>query len=74
MPVPKRKQSRSRRNSRSANKGITAKPFSVCKTPLCFTPLPGHTVCRECGIYNGKQVIKCSDLFQAKKSLVKIDA
>ncbi len=70
MPVPKRKQSRSRRDSRSANKGIVAKPFSICKTPNCFASLPGHTVCRECGIYKGLQVISCSKAFEKRKSLV----
>lgn len=57
MPVPKRKQSRSRRDKRSANKGIHPKPFSICKTENCHTPLVGHTVCMGCGIYKGKQVI-----------------
>ena len=58
MPVPKRKLSRSRRDKRSANKGITPKPFSVCKTSGCATPLPSHTVCNHCGMYNGQQVVK----------------
>lgn len=57
MPVPKRKQSRSRRDKRSANKGITAKPFSICKTENCNTPLLGHTVCMGCGMYKGKQIV-----------------
>jgi large subunit ribosomal protein L32 len=69
MPVPKRKQSRSRRDSRSANKGIIAKPFSICLTPFCDSPLLGHTVCRECGIYNGKKVIECSELFRLRLSV-----
>jgi large subunit ribosomal protein L32 len=67
MPVPKRKQSRSRRDSRSANKGITAKPFSICKTQLCENSLLGHTVCMECGMYNGKKVLECSKKFTLKK-------
>lgn len=68
MPTPKRKLSRSRRNSRSANKGIKAKPFSICKTELCLTPLLGHTVCLGCGMYNGKSVLKPStDYLERKK-------
>lgn len=73
MPVPKRKLSRSRRNSRSANKGIQAKPFSICKTDLCMNSLLGHTVCRECGIYNGIQVIKASESFLKKQNNAKKD-
>lgn len=58
MPVPKRKLSRSRRNMRSANKHIIVKPFSLCKTENCNTPLLGHTVCMGCGMYKGKQIVK----------------
>jgi large subunit ribosomal protein L32 len=57
MPTPKRKQSRSRRNSRSANKHIIPKPFSLCKEEGCGTPTVSHRVCAGCGFYNGKKVI-----------------
>lgn len=67
MPTPKRKLSRSRKNSRSANKGITPKPFSICKTELCMTPLIGHTVCLGCGMYKGKSVLQASKEYQNKK-------
>jgi ribosomal protein L32 len=67
MPTPKRKLSRSRRDSRSANKGIKPKPFSLCKTELCLTPLLGHTVCLGCGMYNGKLVTSPSKEFLNKK-------
>lgn len=70
MPVPKRKQSRSRRDMRSANKGIIAKPFSICKTVDCHTPLLGHTVCMGCGMYNGKQIfqVKTKKITEQSKS------
>ncbi len=73
MPTPKRKLSRSRRDSRSANKGIKAKPFSICKTDFCMTPLLGHTVCMGCGMYDGKQVIQASEVFTKRKNKVAQD-
>lgn len=55
MPVPKRKRSRARRDSRFANKGIKAKSFGSCKN--CQAPLVPHQVCKECGHYKGKKVL-----------------
>jgi large subunit ribosomal protein L32 len=56
MPVPKRKLSRSRRDKRSANKGIKPKSVSACQT--CQAPLMSHQVCPECGYYKGKKVLR----------------
>jgi large subunit ribosomal protein L32 len=55
MPVPKRKRSRARRDSRFANKGLKAKPFSACSN--CKDPILGHQICASCGYYKGKKVM-----------------
>ncbi len=55
MPVPKRKRSRARRDSRFANKGIKAKTFSSCSN--CKDPLLSHQVCMSCGYYKGKKIM-----------------
>ena len=55
MPVPKRKRSRARRDSRHANKFIKVKSFSACKN--CAEALLPHQVCKNCGHYNGKKVM-----------------
>ena len=55
MPVPKRKVSRSRRDKRSANKGLKPKVFSHCIN--CKEPIAPHQACKQCGFYKGKQVI-----------------
>lgn len=55
MPVPKRKRSRARRDSRFANKGIKVKAITLCKQ--CAAPLVPHVVCQGCGFYKGKKVI-----------------
>ena len=56
MPVPKRKTSRARRDSRQANKGI--KPKSVCLCSNCGAPLASHQACADCGFYKGSKVLK----------------
>ena len=55
MPVPKRKTSRTRRDTRRATHSISGPAQSVC--PQCHQPKLPHRVCPECGYYNGKEVI-----------------
>jgi large subunit ribosomal protein L32 len=57
MPTPKRKLSRSRIGMRSANKGITPKPVTVCSNSACSTPTLPHEVCMQCGFYRGTKVM-----------------
>jgi large subunit ribosomal protein L32 len=56
MPVPKRKTSKSRRDKRSANKGLKPKIVALCQT--CQAPVIPHLVCKECGYYKGKKVLR----------------
>ncbi len=56
MPVPKRKHSRARRDSRSANKGIKPKAVASCQT--CQEPIATHAACSSCGYYKGVKVLK----------------
>lgn len=55
MPVPKRKRSRARRDSRFANKGLAIKPFFSC--PTCDEPSLSHQVCSGCGHYKGRKIM-----------------
>ncbi len=55
MPVPKRKRSRARRDSRFANKGIKAKALATCRN--CGSTLEPHQVCAQCGHYKGVKVM-----------------
>jgi large subunit ribosomal protein L32 len=68
MPVPKRKRSRVRRDKRFANKKITPKIISACKT--CTAPLMPHIVCQECGHYKGIKVTKTKEDRAEKRSVV----
>ncbi|KKR96367.1 MAG: 50S ribosomal protein L32 [candidate division TM6 bacterium GW2011_GWE2_41_16] len=56
MAVPKRKVSRSRRDSRQANKFLRPAAFGLCKE--CATPLQPHQACSTCGFYKGRKVLK----------------
>ena len=56
MPNPKRKHTRSRRDSRrSANWRLTAQSLSKCSN--CGAPHLPHRVCPACGSYKGKLVL-----------------
>lgn len=55
MPVPKRKRSRARRDSRFANKGVEVKAITECSN--CKTPLSTHSACKNCGFYKGKKIM-----------------
>lgn len=55
MAVPKRKKSKSKRDSRRANHSISARPYEIC--PNCGAPKMRHNVCGSCGVYKDTQVI-----------------
>ncbi|MFA6317839.1 MAG: 50S ribosomal protein L32 [Elusimicrobiota bacterium] len=58
MPNPKRKHTRSRRDSRRAsNWKLDPLSLSKCSNPACGKLMRPHTVCPECGFYNGKLVV-----------------
>ena len=59
MPVPKRKRSRARRDSKNANMGITRTAPILCQT--CQAATPSHQVCRECGYYKGIKVLRTKE-------------
>jgi len=73
MPVPKRKLSRSRRDSRSADKFIRPKSISLCKTEGCKEAVIPHRVCAGCGIYKGKQVLSVKSREKNIKNLPESD-
>lgn len=55
MPVPKRKRSRARRDSRFANKGIKVKALATCAQ--CKEAVMPHQVCLNCGYYKGRKIM-----------------
>ena len=69
MPVPKRKRSRARRDSRFANKGIKPKSLTACAN--CQEPLATHAACRGCGHYKGKKVLTTKADREAKRAITR---
>lgn len=56
MAVPKRKVSKSRRDKRKANWKLTAPNLAECSK--CGSFIKPHHVCKSCGSYNKREVIK----------------
>jgi large subunit ribosomal protein L32 len=54
-PLPKKKHSRARRGGRAAHNGMRKPSFGEC--PNCQNPKLPHIVCRNCGYYNGREVL-----------------
>jgi len=57
MAVPKRKVSKARRDKRRSNVWKLKAPGMV-KCPQCGEFNLPHRVCKNCGYYNGRAVIK----------------
>ncbi len=55
MGVPKRRQSKTRKNMRRAQQKLDTPGFLSC--PQCHEPKLPHRVCPECGYYKDKEVI-----------------
>ncbi|MDI9482280.1 MAG: 50S ribosomal protein L32 [Bacillota bacterium] len=56
MAVPKRKVSKQRRDKRRTHYKLTAPGLVVCTH--CHSLKMPHRVCKECGYYKGKEVVK----------------
>lgn len=54
-PHPKRKHSKGRRDRRRSQDALTATPVVPCAN--CGEMRLAHTVCPNCGFYDGKEVV-----------------
>ncbi len=59
MAVPKGKVSKARRNSRRANWKLELPGIVEC--PQCHEMKLTHRVCKNCGYYKGRQVLKVAE-------------
>ena len=64
MAVPKRKTSKARRDARRANWKLSIPGIVEC--PQCHEPKLAHRVCKKCGYYDGKQVVKVTLLWMSR--------
>jgi large subunit ribosomal protein L32 len=56
MAVPKKKMSRMRTRQRKSQWKAHKPTMATC--PRCKSPKLPHRVCKECGTYNGREVIE----------------
>lgn len=56
MAVPKRRTSKARQRSRSANWKVVAPVLTPC--PQCHKPKMPHRLCPACGYYDGREVVE----------------
>ncbi|MHB8872800.1 MAG: 50S ribosomal protein L32 [Myxococcaceae bacterium] len=57
MGVPKKRHSKSRRDSRRAANNKLGAPVQVIKCPKCKEPILPHRACKACGHYAGREVV-----------------
>lgn len=55
MALPKKRHSTRRKGKRRAAKGINLPAIAICSN--CKKPKKPHTVCPNCGFYNGQEII-----------------
>ena len=66
MALPKGKISKARKHSRRANWKLEAPTIVECSQ--CHKMKLAHRVCKNCGYYDGKQVIKMDEAAKAKQA------
>ena len=59
MAVPKKKKSKSKRDTRRAHDRATMPNPSTC--PKCHEPVLPHHVCKECGTYRGRSILNIEE-------------
>ncbi len=60
MAVPKRKTSKARRDARRASTWKLSAP-GIVECPQCHKMKLAHRVCKACGYYDGKQLVKVGE-------------
>lgn len=60
MAVPKRRQTRAKRNQRRANHDRISPP-NLIPCANCGEPMIPHRVCPSCGHYAGREIIEIID-------------
>jgi large subunit ribosomal protein L32 len=65
MAQPKRRWSKARTGLRRSTWKVDAPAYVEC--PHCHEPILPHRVCKNCGYYDGKEVIKVEEKEKAAK-------
>lgn len=59
MAVPKRKHSNSRSGKRRSHDHVAKRQLAYC--PQCNGPVPTHTICPNCGHYQGRTLVEIAE-------------
>ncbi len=59
MPIPFRRTSKTRKAKRRTHQNLNAPSYQICSN--CGSNVKNHSICKECGFYKGKQVIKIDE-------------
>ena len=73
MAVPKRKVSKARRDKRRSNVWKLTLPCMV-ECPQCHEMKLAHRVCKNCGFYDGKEVVKTNASAKATEKATEVVA
>lgn len=65
MPVPKRRQSKTRTRKRRTHDNLTVPQTVECSH--CHKPILSHRVCTYCGYYNGRSVVPIVEKVKEEK-------
>jgi large subunit ribosomal protein L32 len=60
MAVPKRRTSLARKRKRRSHLRLTPPNLDTC--PNCNEPKEPHRVCRACGMYKGREVLRIDEV------------
>ena len=60
MAVPKRRTSKQRKHTRSAANFKLSLP-GIVECPQCHEMKLAHRICKKCGYYDGRQVVKTDE-------------
>lgn len=66
MAEPKKRLTSARSGKRRSHLAKKLKTLAIC--PQCKSPIVPHRVCKDCGFYNGKDVLELEKKAQAKEA------
>ena len=65
MSVPKKRQNRRRKGMRASHHALKSASISNCSK--CKKPVLPHQVCKHCGFYKGKDILKLESKLNKKQ-------
>lgn len=70
MAEPKKRLTSSRSGARRSH--LMSRKLKLTTCPKCKSTIPSHQVCKTCGYYKGKDILKFDDKAKAKEERRKL--